>query len=346
MVVENWLLKKKELELDKTSKIIVLAGGFSGEREVSLRSGKNVYEALLRLGYKETEFMDLDSPEKLAELVKRKNEIALVVLMTHGTYGEDGCLQGFLELAKLPYTGSNVLTSAIAMNKIRAKEVLAAHKLPLLKTYLATEVYEGKTDLDVNSEIIFKPSVGGSSVGICKFNSLIEFKNFIDTNSQAKAEMDSFLIEKFIRGVEVTTSIIEADAKCIKANHNHCKVFSKLGKNLVSLPILELRPKKEFYDYEAKYTEGMTEFVLPAQIEISLEEKIHSFALEAFYRLDCRAAARVDFMIDGKTREPYILEVNTLPGMTNTSDLPAQAKAAGISYDELVETIIQASSCL
>ncbi len=332
--------------MNNNSKILVLAGGFSGEREVSLRSGRNVYEAILRLGYKNTEFMDLDSPEKLAEIAVRSKSIDLVVLMTHGTYGEDGCLQGFLELAKIPYTGSDVLTSAICMNKIRTKEILAAHKLPLLKTYLANEVYEAKTDLDTNTEIIFKPSVGGSSVGICKFNSLTEFRSFIDSNSQARAEMGNYLIERFVKGVEVTTSIIEASPEQIKENRSHCKVFSKVGKNLISLPILELRPKNEFYDYEAKYTEGMTEFILPAEIETSLEEKIHNYALEAFYRLDCKGAARVDFMIDGKTREPYILEVNTLPGMTNTSDLPAQAKAAGISYDQLVGLLLSRNYAL
>jgi D-alanine-D-alanine ligase len=330
--------------MNKTSKIIVLAGGFSDEREVSLRSGRNVYEALLRLGYNNTEFMDLDSPDKLAEIIKRREEIKLVALLTHGTYGEDGCIQGFLELAKIPYTGSNVLTSAICMNKVRTKEILAAHKLPVLQTYLAKEVYAGKSDLVEAAEIIFKPSVGGSSVGICKFNNLAELRKFIDTNSQAREEMDSYLIERFVRGTEVTTSIIEARSERITENLEHCKTFSREAKNLISLPILELRPKNEFYDYEAKYTEGMTEFVLPAQIEESVEAKIHNYALEAFYRLDCKGAARVDFMIDGKTKQPYILEVNTLPGMTNTSDLPAQAKAAGISYDELVEIIIQ-SSC-
>ncbi len=327
--------------MNKSYKILVIAGGFSDEREVSLRSGKNVYEAILRLGYSNTEFMDLDSPEKLSEIVKCRKEIDLAVLLTHGTFGEDGCLQGFLELAQIPYTGSEVLTSAIAMNKVRTKEVLAAHNLPLLKTYLAKDVYQSGADID--GEIIFKPSVGGSSVGISKFNSVTEFKAFVDERSDLKLELDKYLIEKFIRGVEVTTSIIESTADRIKQNGKHCKVLTKEGRNFISLPILELRPKKEFYDYEAKYTEGMTEFVLPAAIEPELEAKIHDYALEAFYRLGCKAAARVDFMIDGKTRQPYILEVNTLPGMTNTSDLPAQAKAAGIGYDELVEMIVSAA---
>ena len=330
--------------MHKSSKIIILAGGFSDEREVSLRSGRNVYEALLRLGYSNAEFMDLDSPEKLSNIIARREEIKLVVLLTHGTYGEDGCIQGFLELAQIPYTGSDVLTSAIAMNKIRTKEILAAHKLPLLQTYLAKDVYENKTDLDLNTEIIFKPSVGGSSVGIHKFNHLAEFKGFIDANPQVRNEMNAYLIERFVRGTEVTTSIIEASPDRIQQNHNHCKVLERAARSLISLPILELRPKKEFYDYEAKYTEGMTEFVLPAAIKSEIEEEVHNSALEAFYRLGCKGAARVDFMIDVKTNQPYILEVNTLPGMTNTSDLPAQAKAAGISYDELVEIII--NSCL
>ncbi len=325
--------------------IVVICGGLSEEREVSLRSGANVHSALQRLGYSNAELFDFKDYNSLSELIekKRQGKFDQAFLLTHGTYGEDGCIQGFLELLDVPYTGSNVETSAICMNKTRTKEVLGAHNLPILKTYLAKEVYEDKTDLDNDTEIILKPSVGGSSVGITKFNNKAEFKNFIDANIDVKNEIEKYFIEKFTRGTEVTTSIIEANLDMITENKNHCKIF-KDG-SLVSLPILELRPKNEFYDYEAKYTKGMTEFVLPAEISTELEEAIHTHALEAFYQLDCKGAARVDFIIDGKTNKPYILEVNTLPGMTDTSDLPAQAKAAGISYDDVVKLIIENHHC-
>ncbi len=334
--------------MDKS--IIVICGGLSEEREVSLRSGANVHSALQRLGYANAELFDFKDYNSLSDLVekKRQGKFDQAFLLTHGTYGEDGCIQGFMELLGVPYTGSKVETSAICMNKTRTKEILSAHNLPILKTYLAKEVYEGSTDLDANTEIILKPSVGGSSVGITKFNSQAEFKNFIDANIQVKNEIEKYFIEKFIRGTEVTTSIIEANLEMITENKNHCKALQRTGSlrfaqddgTIVSLPILELRPKNEFYDYEAKYTKGMTEFVLPAEISTELEEAIHTYALEAFHQLDCKGAARVDFIIDGKTNKPYILEVNTLPGMTDTSDLPAQAKAAGISYDELVRIIL------
>lgn len=327
--------------------IVVICGGLSEEREVSLRSGANVHSALQRLGYTNAELFDFKDYNGLSVLIekKRQGKFDQAFLLTHGTYGEDGCIQGFLELLGVPYTGSNVETSAICMNKTRTKEVLSAHNLPILKTYLAKEAYDDKTDLDNDTEIILKPSVGGSSVGITKFNNKAEFKNFIDSNTTVKNEIEKYFLEKFIRGTEVTTSIIEAGLEMIIENKNHCKTLSKDGKALVSLPILELRPKNEFYDYEAKYTKGMTEFVLPAEISNELEEAIHTYALEAFYQLDCKGAARVDFIIDGKTNKPFILEVNTLPGMTDTSDLPAQAKSAGISYDEVVRLIIENRHC-
>lgn len=326
--------------MDKS--IIVICGGLSEEREVSLRSGANVHSALQRLGYTNAELFDFKDDNSLIQLIEKKHQgkFDKAFVITHGTYGEDGCIQGFLELIGISYTGSNVETSAICMNKTRTKEILSAHNLPVLKTYLAKEVYEDKTDLDNDTAIIFKPNVGGSSVGVTKFNNKAEFKTFIDANIKVKNEIEKYLVEKFIRGTEVTTSIIKASLEMITENKNHCKAFNKDGKALVSLPILELRPKNEIYDYEAKYTPGMTEFVLPAAISAELEEQIHTYALEAFYQLDCKGAARVDFIIDGKTNKPYILEVNTLPGMTDTSDLPAQARSAGISYDEVVNLIL------
>lgn len=328
----------------KDKYIKVICGGLSEEREVSLRSGANVHAALQRLGFKNAELIDFKDSHALEYLIKEKqaNKFDFAFLLTHGTYGEDGCIQGFCKLIGVKYSGSNVETSAICMNKIRCKEILSANNLSVLKTIRAKDLYESKAGQELeSSEMIFKPIIGGSSVGIQKFNSKAEFIKFIDANAKYKAKLDQCFIEKFIKGTEVTTSIIDLkDNSLIQKNKEHCQSLTIDGRNLISLPILELRPKKEFYDYEAKYTPGMTEFILPAAINKKLEEKIHKLALEAFYRLDCRGAARVDFIIDNQTEQPYILELNTLPGMTDTSDLPAQAMAAGISYEELVLNLV------
>ncbi|MCE2929481.1 MAG: D-alanine--D-alanine ligase [Candidatus Caenarcaniphilales bacterium] len=318
----------------KSSSIYVICGGFSDEREVSLRSGANVAKALEREGFTNVFLFDIKDGAALVHLAKEaaSGNIDKAYLLTHGTYGEDGCVQGFLELFKVPYTGSNVETSAICMNKTRTKEVLSSHKLPVLPTY------ELDDDIpDSLEELMFKPKIGGSSVGMQKFNSVQELNDFVVTLDAH--DKKNYFVEKFTRGVELTTSIVDIDRTLVKENLDFC--FFDSDSNLVSLPLLELRPKKEFYDYEAKYTKGMTEFVLPAAISAELSKKIHQIAINAFKIAGCKTMSRVDFIIDAKTNEPYILEINTLPGMTDTSDLPAQAQCAGISYDQLVVELLQ-----
>ncbi len=310
--------------------IYVLAGGFSGEREVSLRSGKNVHAALIRLGYSKAQLFEINNTSSLKSLAELKiaGAIDAAILMTHGTYGEDGCLQGYLELLKIPYSGSKVLASAAGMNKVQSKALLKAAGLPVLAGVMLSDYLSGGTGIATatasprNDEYIVKPICDGSSVGITKVNNEAEL---LALATKLSAEAHKYFVEPFIKGAEVTTSIIPAQEGLSNSHRD---------KDLASLPILELRPKKEFYDYEAKYTPGMTEFVLPAEISQELTTKVHNYAIAAYRAIGCSGFARVDFIIDGQ--QPYILEVNTLPGMTDTSDLPAQAKAAGISYDELV----------
>lgn len=320
--------------MQKNSKIWIICGGISEERDISLRSGKNFYEACLRLGYINIKLFNWENQTSLIEIIEanKNNKIDKAILLTHGNYGEDGKLQGFLDILKIPYTGSKQLSSAICMNKTRTKEILSYYKLPVLKTYEAADLLN--EDL-IEGEFILKPKSGGSSVGITKFNNHNEFKDFCSINSALVKSIDKYFAEEFIHGIELTTSIIENLSKEID-NEN----IYKEG-NLTSLPILELRPKNEFYDYEAKYTKGMTEFIVPAEIDSKLEKEVHKIAIKAFKALDCRSFTRVDFIIDKKNMKPYILELNTLPGMTDTSDMPAQAEAAGISYDELVQAIIE-----
>lgn len=301
------------MKIDKNSQIAVIYGGISSEREVSLRSGKNVYDACQRLGYANSFLFDFDSKEALGELLKLKqnNKIDAAILMTHGKYGEDGCLQGFLEILEIPYSGSKVEASSNCMNKITTKNILKSQGLPVLEHWCSSLP-------DAEGPYIIKPLDEGSSVGIVKIDNFKGFKSY----EEFCEKYPNTFIEPFIKGTEITASVINIDAE------------------LKSLPLLELRPKNEFYDYEAKYTEGMTEFILPAEISKDLETKIHDISIRAFKALNCSAYSRVDFMIDA-AENPYILELNTLPGMTNTSDMPAQAKAAGISYDQLVDSIIK-----
>lgn len=319
--------------MNKDSHLVVIYGGRSTEREVSLRSGKNVYEALMRLGYtnaKLLEFSDssnYDWIQVLTELKKNK-KIDLAIPMTHGTYGEDGALQGLLELLDIPYLGSNLEASAIGMNKVRTKEILSKYGLPVLETLTVRKLLANP-----QFPVIIKPSCGGSSVGVSKISSSKELEEWLQNNSEST--WVDYLVESFITGIELTTSIIQVRQE-LDLKH------SLRSENLYSLPLLELRPKNEFYDYQAKYTKGMTEFVCPAELTEVLTNEIHHLALETFRLCGLRNMARVDFIIDKVSMKPYILEVNTLPGMTDTSDLPYQASVAGLGYDVLVELLVNA----
>ncbi len=320
-------MMKLDMNIDKKSKVAVLCGGLSAEREVSLRSGKNCLDALHRLGYANAELIDVG--KDLSEVLKAKgSEIALMAL--HGRYGEDGAVQGMLELLGIPYTGSGVLASALAMSKPLTKKLLSASNIPFAPTIIITE--RERKDLDkILSEIdwlpvMVKPLNEGSSVGVQKISQKGEIANVVQ---ETLDQYGGVLLEKYIDGQEITIGVLEEPA----ARRN--------GKDIWALPILELRPKSKagFYDYEAKYTKGMTEFVLPAELPETLAKKCQELAVHTFRSLNCSGYARVDMMVS-KEGEPYVLEVNTLPGMTDTSDLPAMAQEAGISYDQLVERIL------
>jgi D-alanine-D-alanine ligase len=322
------------MNLDLKSKIWILCGGISEEREVSLRSGKNVYDACISLGYSNSRLFDWSENNSLKEIIEAKNSnsIDAVILMTHGNYGEDGCIQGFLDILQIPYSGSLRESSSICMDKTRTKEILSFYSLPVLKTYSIEEFINSKI---VPKNFILKPKRGGSSVGITKFESKNLLLKFLQENQSINNNQEEYFIEEFIKGIELTASIIPTTSR-VKDKSN---IY--VNDQLISLPLLELRPKKEFYDYEAKYTEGLTEFIIPAQVDKDLCNKIHKIAIDAYKALQCKSCARVDFIIDKDLSKPYILELNTLPGMTNTSDLPAQAQAVGISYNELVDLLIE-----
>lgn len=299
-------------KIDKNAKIAVLCGGMSSEREVSLRSGKNCHSALLRLGYNNAVLIDVD--ENIAEKLKNeKIEVAYNAL--HGKYGEDGCIQGLLEILKIPYTACGVMSSSICMNKEFTKKILSTNKdIPLIKSVfikMGDDILKASKSL--NFPLMIKPVSEGSSVGMRKVENE---KELLDAVKEAQKYNPDVLIEEYLVGICATVGVLENDGKTFATE------------------ILELRPKNEWYDYEAKYTKGMTEFVLPAEISGEMAKKVKELAVEAHILCGCSGVSRVDFHIVGNV--PYILEVNTSPGMTDTSDLPAQASCMGIDYDTLV----------
>lgn len=300
---------------DKNIKIAVLCGGFSSEREVSLRSGKNCYEALLRLGYKNTKLVDVTT-----NIANDLKDFDVAYNALHGKYGEDGCIQGLLEILKIPYTGCGVMASSVGMNKEYTKKILRDSGLNLIKSVCITkedDVFESVKNLKY--PLMIKPVCEGSSFGMSKVNSKDELQKAVD---EARKYNQDVLIEEYIVGVNVTVGVIEKDG------------------NPFATDILELRPHNEWYDYEAKYTKGMTDFILPAEISQEMTKLVKEQAIKAFKACGCSGVSRIDFII---TDLPYILEINTSPGMTDTSDLPAQSASMGISYDELVELILMSA---
>lgn len=308
-----------EYKVSKEKRIGVLCGGMSSEREVSIRSGKKCFEAIKNLGYDNSELIIVD--ENIAETLK-EHKIDVAYIALHGKYGEDGCIQGLLEILKIPYTGCGVLSSSICMNKEYTKRVLSTNKdIPLIKSAFVKkgeDLFEKTTDLKY--PLITKPVSEGSSFGMTKVNKPEELET---AYKEALKFNDDVLIEEFIDGVFVTVGVLE----------NNGKTFAT--------EILEILPKTDWYDYEAKYTKGMSEFVLPAKFDKDLTEKIKNISINAHNTASCSGVSRVDFMV--KDNQPYVLEINTSPGMTDTSDLPAQASVMGIDYNNLVLLILNSS---
>lgn len=304
-------------KINKEAKIAVLCGGMSSEAEISRRSGKGCFEALQRLGYKNSELVEVD--ENITEKLKNgKYDYAYTVL--HGKYGEDGCIQGILEILKIPYTGCGVMSSAICMNKEYTKRILSTcPDIPLAKSAF---VRKGEDVLEKTKDLKFpvftKPVSEGSSFGMTKVNTREELES---AYNEAIKYNDDVLIEEFITGTFMTVGVLENDGE------------------IFATEILEIRTKHEWYDYESKYTPGLTEFVLPAKLDKELTQKVKEIAVKSHQTAGCSGVSRVDFMVsdDGI---PYVIEINTSPGMTSTSDLPAQSKVMGISYDELVQIIL------
>ncbi|MBQ9245803.1 D-alanine--D-alanine ligase [bacterium] len=313
-------MENNERKYLNDAKIAVLCGGLSSEREVSMRSGKNVHAALQRLGYKNAEIVEVD--KNISEkLTSKKYDAAYNAL--HGKYGEDGCIQGILEILQIPYTGSGVMASSICMNKEYTKRVLSTcPDIPLIKSVFVKKGENVHTACkNLHYPIITKPVCEGSSFGMTKVNKPEELEA---AYNEAIKFNDDVLIEEFINGFFITVGVLEKDKKAFATE------------------ILEIRPKNEWYDFEAKYTKGMSDFIVPSTA-LSKEEtqKIKDIAVKAHECAGCSGVSRIDFMV--MNHKPYFLEINTSPGMTDTSDLPAQSAVMGIDYDHLVLMILNSA---
>jgi D-alanine-D-alanine ligase len=300
-------------------RIGVLMGGQSAEREVSLRSGRAIHNALKGLGY---DVVAIDVGHDFLDVFKKeKIEIAFIAL--HGGYGENGSIQGLLEFLGIPYTCSGVLASALAMDKEASKKIFLYNKIPvppfIIVQSLAFKVQ--RSEMKIKSLINFplpwvvKPATEGSSVGVTIVREDIKIRPAV---KKALSLSNRAIIEKYIRGKEVHIGILNGRV----------------------LGGVEVRPSLEFYNYEAKYTAGMTEYVLPPEIKNRVYKRAKEVALNAHIALGCGGATRVDLIINTKGN-PYVLEVNTIPGMTETSLLPKIAKQSGMDFPGMAEEILR-----
>ncbi len=295
-------------------KVAVLYGGVSREREVSLRGGKRVFEALKKLGYEAT-LIDVNW-DFLKNAWKLKG-FDVIFPMLHGAFGEDGTVQGILEYLGVPYVGSGVQESAICFDKLRSYQILSGTvSIPKYRV-----IHKPTSESPFGFPCFIKPRREGSSIGAHICHDPDELLRYSERELQSYSEL---LLMEYLKGRELTISVVDVDGR------------------IVVLPILELRPSKEFYDYEAKYTAGMTEFILPAPLDKSLEKIVIETTLTAYRSLGCQSFARIDGIL--KDGIFYVLEANSIPGMTETSDLPASARAGGYSFDELVEVILRSAS--
>jgi D-alanine-D-alanine ligase len=301
--------------------LALLSGGISSEREVSINSGDQVYEALDKDKY---DIFRYDPKTDLERLVADASRIDAALIILHGPYGEDGTVQGLLDLLDIPYQGSGVLGSAVAMNKLAAKQLYEKAGIPIPPFM----VLENRNGVDVEEcaeqiglPMVVKPVVGGSSVGMSIVKTEAEFLPAVDL---AFAEDNTVMLEAYIEGTELTGGVI--------GNHQ-----------LEALPLIEIVPDEvhTFFDYDAKYTAGATQEICPARIDEAITRTAQSYAKLAHQTLYCKGYSRTDMILNDQ--KIYVLETNTIPGMTATSLLPQAAKAAGMNFSQLLDRLIELS---
>jgi len=299
--------------------LALLLGGISSEREVSLNSGDQVYEALDKEKYAITRY---DPKTDLGKLVQDAPGIDVALIILHGPYGEDGTVQGFLELLDIPYQGSGVMGSAVAMNKVATKKMYELAGVPSPAYIVASRgdaIDPGEVEGRIGFPVVVKPAEAGSSVGM----SIVKEKDMLKHAMEKAFEHgNTILLEAYIEGIELTAGVVG-------------------NETLQALPLIEILPNEEyaFFDYEAKYTPGKTEEICPARIDDTITEKAQTFAKMAHQALFCEGYSRTDMMLKGK--DLYILETNTIPGMTATSLLPQAAQVGGMTFTALLDRLIE-----
>ena len=297
----------------KHKRIGVLMGGISREREISLKTGAAILKALREGGYNA---VGIDvSLDIVQQLVEERIDAAFIAL--HGRWGEDGTVQGLLELLQIPYTGSGVLASALAMNKIKAKEIFRFHDIPT-PDFITPHEGEFSSEPPFPPPWVAKPASEGSTIGV---GIVMERSGLEEAIRTAQGYDREVLVERFIDGKELTVGILNGEP----------------------LPVIEIAPQEGFYDYEAKYTPGKTQYLCPAPISEEKQGEVQEISLKAYHCLGCHGCARVDLRLsdDG---EAFVIEVNTVPGMTETSLVPKAAAQRGISFPHLVEAILEQAS--
>jgi D-alanine--D-alanine ligase len=303
----------------RTKRVAVLLGGQSGEREVSLRSGAGVLEALASRGYDAVGVdPNCNLPQQLAEA-----GAGLVFNALHGGAGEDGTIPGMLEVLGIPYTGCGVLASALTLDKVRSKQLLQAVGIPTPAFVFAYDIADAAWVADQSLEqlgvpCVVKPIHEGSSLGVTIPQTPEALRRDV---ADVLQRYGNVLVETFCDGNEITVGVL-----------GH-------GEGLRALPVLELVPKKQFYDYEAKYTKGLTDLICPARLPETVTRLAQETALRAHRACDCHGLSRVDMHYDSHGRL-WVHELNSVPGLTETSDVPAQARAAGMTYEDLIEEIL------
>uniref|UniRef100_A0A7C3MHZ6 D-alanine--D-alanine ligase n=1 Tax=Dictyoglomus thermophilum TaxID=14 RepID=A0A7C3MHZ6_DICTH len=306
-------------------KIGVLIGVKSTEKEIAMKTAQNIISALKIKGY---EYCEIPIDENIVENIKRE-KIDVAIISAHGLYGEDGTIQGLLELLGIPYVGSGVLASALALNKVMAKKIFLYHKIPTPKWIEISKKDMETKDLEkilenikkLKKPWIVKPSNQGSTIGL----SIANDKDELIKALEYAFRFDQYiLIEEFIRGKEITASIYDID-------------------NTICLPLIEIIPKTGFYDYQTKYTPGLSEHIIPARLSEETYKKAQELGVLAHQALGCRHLSRVDMIVEEDTQNIYVLEVNTIPGMTETSLYPESAKAFGIEFPDLIDSFIKSA---
>ncbi len=304
--------------------VAVIMGGRSTEREVSLATGANISRALESKGHKVQQF-DLSS-DLAAALLKNEPDVAYIAL--HGKFGEDGTVQGLLDILGIPYVGSGVLASALGMNKYMSKQIFRQNGIPVARDVLIRrqdlrepvdhQIHQLKATIGLPA--VVKPNSQGSTVGVTIVRNETDFAGAIATAFSVDEEA---LVEQYIPGIEVTVAVI---------GNLHPR----------ALPVIEIisTSKSAFYDYESKYTKGLSQHIIPARLPSQVLVQIQEISVRAYKAIGCRGFARVDLRVHEDTGDPFVLEINTLPGMTETSLVPDAARAEGIEFPELVELLI------